>query len=144
ARRPQIEGPREGRIEPQRLIDHLSRAVLLAQAPPRSRGIAPDVRIRRIQSERGVERRHGLLRSMRTQEELALPSIHEIAAIRVRANRGITVRERVFDTAEACLQVRLEKKRLAARCLDSVAGGKVVFGSPEDLQGARKFGLRVR
>src|SRR3989442_5781966 len=67
ARGPQIESPREGRIEPQRLIDHLSCAVFLAQGPPRACGIAPDVRIRRIQPERGVERRHGLLRSMRAQ-----------------------------------------------------------------------------
>src|SRR5438445_13701454 len=51
ARGPQIEGPREGRIEPQRLIDHLSRTVFLAQAPPRSCGIAPGVRIRRVQPE---------------------------------------------------------------------------------------------
>src|SRR2546425_2141117 len=73
ARGPQIESPREGRIEPQCLIDHLSCTVFLALAPPRACGIAPDVRIRRIQPERGVERRHGLLRSMRAQEQFALP-----------------------------------------------------------------------
>ena len=81
---------------------------------------------------------------MRPQEEFAFPSIHEIAAIRVRVNRGITIRERVFEAAEACVKVRLEEKHLVARCLDSGEGGKGVAGSPEDLQGAGKFGLRLR
>src|SRR6059036_4137528 len=141
ARGPQIESPREGRIEPQRLIDHLSSAVFLAQGPPRACGIAPDVRIRRIQPERGVERRHGLLRSMRAQEQFALPPVHEVAAIRVRTNRGITIRERLIHPAEACVKVRLQEKRLVTRCHDSGEDGKGIVGSGENLQGARKFGV---
>src|SRR2546425_9735098 len=142
ARGPQIESPREGRIEPQRLIDHLSCAVFLAQGPPRACGIAPDVRIRRIQTECGVECRHGLLRSMRAQEQFALPPVHDVAAFRVRTNRGITVCERFFHAAEARVKVRLEEKRLVTRGLDCGKSGKGLVGSPENLQGASQLRLR--
>src|SRR2546422_391928 len=90
---------------------------------------------------RSRERRHGLLRSMRAQEQFALPPVHEVAAIRVRTNRGITIRERLIHPAEACVKVRLQEKRLVTRCHDSGEDGKGIVGSGENLQGARKFGV---
>src|SRR2546427_3850428 len=139
---PQIEGLGGCRVEPQRLVDHLSCAGFLPQGAPAARRITPRLWVRRIQSDGGVERRDRFLRPTRPQQQFALSPVRELAADRGRADRGLAIRNRVLDATEAGVNVRAKEKYLRARRLDSVEGRDCVVRSAEDPQGARKFRWR--
>src|SRR5437867_8722206 len=139
---PQIEGLGGCRVEPQRLVDHLSCAGFLPQGAPAARRITPSLWVRRIQSDGGVERRDRFLRPTRPQQQFALSPVCEVAADRGRADRGLAIRNRVLDATEAGVNVRAKEKCLRARRLDSVEGRDCVVRSAEDPQGARKFRWR--
>ena len=125
------------------MVHQLSRAALLAKRPPCARRIAPRLWVRRIQSDGGVERRDRFFRSIQAQEQLALPSVHEVAAVRGRANRGVAIRKRFLRPTQARVKIRAKEKGLCARSLDSVEGHEGVVGFSEDPQGARKVGDRA-
>ncbi len=128
-------GALQPRVQIQGPIQETEGLRLLTARPPGDRGVAPVLRVARVQPEGRVERGGGFLGPSGGQEEFPLPVVGDVADLRVSPERRLACDESVLRAAEALQPVGPEQRGCRAEVLRVAEGLQGVLRAAQGRQG---------